>query len=200
MRVILASNNKNKIREMQQILEPFGMEVLSQKEAGADFEVEENGTTFAENAALKAETVYERLGCAVIADDSGLVVDALHGAPGVYSHRYAGENATDADRCRKMLYEMEGVPAKKRTARFLCEICYIDADGAKHFFTGSCEGFIGTEPHGENGFGYDPIFCVGEKTLAEMTDEEKNSISHRGNALRLMQEYLKERNYNHADK
>ncbi len=194
MKVILASNNKNKIREMEQILAPFGMEVISQREAGADFEVEENGTTFAENAELKARAVYERLGCAVIADDSGLVVDALNGAPGVYSHRYAGENATDEQRCQKLLSEMEGVPAEKRTARFLCEICYFDENGEKHFFTGSCEGTIGTEPKGENGFGYDPIFCSGDKTLAEMTDDEKNQISHRGNALRLFRTYLKERN------
>ncbi|MBQ8514544.1 MAG: XTP/dITP diphosphatase [Ruminococcus sp.] len=194
MKVILASNNKNKIREMQQILAPFGMEVISQKEAGADFEVEENGTTFAENAELKARAVYERLGVPVIADDSGLAVDALNGAPGVYSHRYAGENATDEERCQKLLCELKNVPAEQRTARFLCEICYLDENGDKHFFTGSCEGFIGTEPKGSNGFGYDPVFCSGDKTLAEMTDEEKNRISHRGKALRLFQAYLKERN------
>lgn len=193
MKVILASNNKNKIREMQQILAPFGMEVLSQREAGADFEVEETGTTFAENAELKAKAVYERLGCAVIADDSGLAVDALNGAPGVYSHRYAGENATDEERCQKLLHELADVPAEKRTARFLCEICYLEENGEKHFFTGSCEGVIGTEPKGENGFGYDPVFYSGGKSLAEMTDDEKNQISHRGNALRLFQKYLKER-------
>ena len=193
MKVILASNNKNKIREMQQILSPFGMEVLSQREAGADFEVEETGTTFAENAELKAKAVYERLGCAVIADDSGLAVDALNGAPGVYSHRYAGENATDEERCQKLLHELADVPAEKRTARFLCEICYLEENGEKHFFTGSCEGVIGTEPKGENGFGYDPVFYSGGKSLAEMTDDEKNQISHRGNALRLFQKYLKER-------
>ncbi|MBQ8687488.1 MAG: XTP/dITP diphosphatase [Ruminococcus sp.] len=193
MKVILASNNKNKIREMQQILAPFGMEVVSQREAGADFEVEENGATFAENAELKAKAVYERLHCAVIADDSGLAVDALGGAPGVYSHRYAGEHATDEERCRKLLHELEGVPAEQRTARFLCAICYFEENGEKHFFTGSCEGVIGTEASGENGFGYDPVFYSGDKSLAEMTDDEKNQISHRGNALRLFQEYLKER-------
>lgn len=194
MKVILASNNKNKIREMQQILAPFGMEVISQREAGADFEVEENGTTFAENAELKARAVYERLGVPVIADDSGLAVDALNGAPGVYSHRYAGENATDEERCQKLLCELKDVPAEQRTARFLCEICYFDENGDKHFFTGSCKGIIGTEPKGSNGFGYDPVFYIGDKTLAEMTDDEKNEISHRGNALRLFQAYLKERN------
>jgi XTP/dITP diphosphohydrolase len=194
MNVILASNNAGKIREMQQILAPFGMEVLSQKQAGVDVAVEETGTTFAENAALKAAAVFQRLGCPVIADDSGLVVDALDGAPGVYSHRFAGEDATDAQRCQKILDALQDVPAAQRTARFQCVICYIDATGAQQFFTGSCEGHIGTVPRGENGFGYDPIFCYGSKTLAEMTDEEKNQISHRGNALRLFQKYLKERN------
>ena len=193
MKVILASNNKNKIREMAQILEPFGMEVISQREAGADFEVEENGTTFRENAELKAAAVFETLNAPVIADDSGLMVDALGGAPGVYSHRYAGENATDKDRCQKLLSELAGVPEEKRTARFICEICFIDEKGEKHFFTGKCEGIIGTEEKGENGFGYDPVFYVGGVSLAEMTDDEKNSISHRGEALRLMKKYLEER-------
>lgn len=193
MKVILASNNKNKIREMAQILEPFGMEVISQRDAGADFEVEESGTTFRENAEIKAAAVFERLNAPVIADDSGLMVDALGGAPGVYSHRYAGENATDKDRCEKLLSELAGVPEEKRTARFICEICFIDEKGEKHFFTGKCEGIIGTEEKGENGFGYDPVFYVGGVSLAEMTDDEKNSISHRGEALRLMKKYLEER-------
>ncbi len=193
MKVILASNNKNKIREMSQILSPFGMEVLSQREAGADFEAEENGATFRENAEIKAEAVYERLGIPVIADDSGLVVDALGGAPGVYSHRFAGENATDRDRNDKLMRELADVPEDKRTARFMCVICFIDEKGEKHFFEGTCEGAIGREPRGENGFGYDPVFYRDGKSLAEMTDDEKNSISHRGNALRLMKKYLEER-------
>ncbi|MDE6021419.1 MAG: XTP/dITP diphosphatase [Ruminococcus sp.] len=199
MRVILASNNKNKLREMAQILLPFGMEVISQRDAGADFEVEENGTTFRENAEIKAAAVYYKLKMPVIADDSGLVVDALSGAPGVYSHRFAGENASDRDRSLKVLSELINVPKDKRTARFICEICYIDENGEKHFFTGRCEGIIGTEERGENGFGYDPIFCVGDRTLAEMTDDEKNEISHRGNALRLLSKYLKEKEI-YADK
>lgn len=199
MRVVLASNNKNKLREMAQILKPFGMEVISQRDAGADFEVEESGTTFRENAEIKASAVYEKLHMPVIADDSGLVVDALGGAPGVYSHRFAGENASDKDRSLKVLNELKNVPDSERSARFICEICYIDENGEKHFFSGRCEGFIGREERGENGFGYDPIFCVGDKTLAEMTDDEKNKISHRGNALRLFNEYLKERN-KYADK
>ncbi len=193
MKIILASNNKNKIREMSQILSPFGMEVLSQREAGADFEVEENGTTFRENAEIKAQAVYERLGVPVIADDSGLMVDALDGAPGVYSHRFAGENATDKDRNDKLMKELLEVPYEKRTARFMCVICFIDEKGEKHFFEGKCEGVIGREEKGENGFGYDPVFYRDGKSLAEMTDNEKNSISHRGNALRLMKKYLEER-------
>lgn len=193
MRVVLASNNKNKIREMTQILLPFGMEVISQRDVGADFEVPENGTTFRENAEIKAAAVYDALHMPVIADDSGLAVDALDGAPGVYSHRFAGENATDHDRSMKVLDKLEGISESGRTARFICEICYIDENGEKHFFTGKCEGIIGTEEKGSNGFGYDPIFCYGDKTLAEMTDDEKNQISHRGEALRLMTEYLKEK-------
>lgn len=193
IKIILASNNKNKIREMSQILSPFGMEVLSQREAGADFEVEENGTTFRENAEIKAQAVYERLCVPVIADDSGLMVDALDGAPGVYSHRFAGENATDKDRNDKLMKELLDVPEEKRTARFMCVICFIDEKGEKHFFEGKCEGVIGREEKGKNGFGYDPVFYRDGKSLAEMTDDEKNSISHRGNALRLMKKYLEER-------
>ncbi len=192
MKVILASYNINKLRETSQILSPFGMEVVSQREAGADFEVPENGTTFRENAEIKAEAVYKLLGMAVISDDSGLEVDALGGAPGVYSHRYAGENATDKDRNIKLMKELQDVPEDKRTARFVCEICFIEENGEKHFFTGTCEGVIGTEEKGENGFGYDPVFYRNGKSLAEMTDDEKNSISHRGNALRLMMKYLEE--------
>lgn len=190
MRVVLASNNKNKIREMTEILLPFGMEVISQKDAGFDMEVPENGTTFHENAEIKAAAVYDALNMPVIADDSGLAVDALSGAPGVYSHRFAGENANDHDRSMKILEMLGSLPENKRTARFICEICYIDEKGERHFFTGKCEGIIGTEEKGENGFGYDPIFLHGEKTLAEMTDDEKNRISHRGNALRALTEYL----------
>lgn len=190
MHVVLASNNKNKIREMTEILLPFGMEVISQKDAGFDAEVPENGTTFHENAEIKAAAVYDVLHMPVIADDSGLAVDALSGAPGVYSHRFAGENASDHDRSMKILEMLGSLPENKRTARFICEICYIDEKGERHFFTGKCEGIIGTEEKGENGFGYDPIFLHGEKTLAEMTDDEKNRISHRGNALRALTEYL----------
>ena len=189
--LILASNNAGKLREMREILEPFGLEVRSQKEVGFTVEVAETGTTFQENAIIKAKAVQEALHCAVLADDSGLMIDALDGAPGVYSHRFAGEQATDEDRCNLVLEKLQGVPTEQRTARFVCAICYLTADGEQHCFAGVCEGIIGTEPKGENGFGYDPVFVVGNKTMAEMTEAEKNAISHRGKALAALQAYLK---------
>ena len=174
--LILASNNAGKLREMREILEPFGLEVRSQKESGFTAEVAETGTTFQENAIIKAKAVQEALHCAVLADDSGLMIDALDGAPGVYSHRFAGEQATDEDRCNLVLEKLQGVPTEQRTARFVCAICYLTADGEQHCFAGVCEGIIGTEPKGENGFGYDPVFVVGNKTMAEMTEAEKMAL------------------------
>ncbi len=184
MKIILASNNKNKLREFREILEPAGFEVVSQAEAGADIEVEENGTTFEENAYLKCRAIYDMFKIPVISDDSGLEVDALNGAPGIYSARYAEEGK----RCARVLSEMEGVPDEKRTARFKCSICYIDEKGESHIVTGSCEGRIGYEKRGTNGFGYDPIFMYGEKSFAELSSEEKNSVSHRSNALKKFRE------------
>ena len=198
-RIVIASNNAGKLREIRDILQPLGFTVVSQREAGVSIEVEENGETFAENAALKARAVYEALHCPVIADDSGLLVDALDGAPGVHSHRFAGEGATDDDRNAKLLELLDGVPAEKRTARFECVLCYVDAAGETHFFSGTCEGRIGTAPAGENGFGYDPLFLPEgyDCSMAELRPEEKNAISHRGNALKILKEEL--RNY-YADK
>lgn len=192
-RIVIASNNAGKLREIRDILQPLGFTVVSQREAGISIEVEENGETFAENAALKARAVYEALHCPVIADDSGLLVDALDGAPGVHSHRFAGEGATDADRNAKLLELLDGVPAEKRTARFECVLCYVDAAGETHFFSGTCEGRIGTAPAGKNGFGYDPLFCVGDRTMAQMTEEEKNQVSHRANALAELARYFQEK-------
>lgn len=192
-RIVIASNNAGKLREIRDILQPLGFTVVSQREAGVSIEVEESGETFAENAALKARAVYEALHCPVIADDSGLLVDALDGAPGVHSHRFAGEGATDDDRNAKLLELLDGVPAEKRTARFECVLCYVDAAGETHFFSGTCEGRIGTAPAGENGFGYDPLFCVGDRTMAQMTEEEKNQISHRANALAELARYFQEK-------
>lgn len=192
-RIVIASNNAGKLREICAILAPFGVEAVSQREAGFAMDVEETGATFAENALLKAQAVYDALHCSVIADDSGLLVDALDGAPGVYSHRFAGENADDAQRNEKLLELLEQTPPNRRTARFVCVLCYLDAQGAPHMFEGTCDGTIGTQPLGENGFGYDPIFCVGSQTMAQMTDEEKNRISHRANALERLKEYFENR-------
>ena len=194
MDIILASNNKNKLREMRDILKDFGINVISQKEANINIEIEETGTTFEENAILKAKAIYELTKMPVISDDSGLEIDALDGAPGVYSNRFAGENATDEDKMNKVLSLMKDVPEEKRTARFKCTICYIDKNGNINTFTGVAEGKIGYKQIGENGFGYDPIFiCEKNKTFAEIPGEEKNKISHRGRAIERFIEFLKER-------
>ncbi len=195
MKIILASNNKNKIVELKQILFPLGYEIISQSEAGVNIEVEENGTTFEENSMIKAKAIYEISKMPVIADDSGLEVDYLGKAPGVYSHRYAGENATDKDRCKKILNELDGVSDEKRTARFVCVISYIDSNGNASVMRGECEGFIGKEMKGDNGFGYDPIFMIGDRSFAEISSEEKNTISHRANALKKLTEKLKGEKY-----
>ena len=190
---IFASGNKNKLREMKQTLEKYGIDVISQKEAGYDIDVEETGKTFAENAIIKAEAIHKLSKMAVIADDSGLEIDYLDGAPGIYSHRFAGENATDEDRRNKVLNLMKDVPEEKRTARFKCDICYIDEKAKNHIFEGVAEGKIGFEPKGYDGFGYDPIFiCEKGKTFAEISAEEKNQISHRGKAVEKFVKYLSE--------
>jgi len=195
MKIVLASNNKNKIAELKQILSPLGCEVIPQSEAGVNIEVEETGTTFEENSMIKAKAIHEISKMAVIADDSGLEVDYLDKAPGVYSHRYAGENATDKDRCKKILSELDGVSDEKRTARFVCVISYIDSSGKTSVLRGECEGYIGREMKGDNGFGYDPIFMIGDKSFAEISSEEKNTISHRANALKKLTEKLKGEKY-----
>lgn len=189
---ILASNNNGKVQEMKEKLAPLGINIISQKEAGYNIEVDETGTTFEENATLKAEAIYKLSNLPVIADDSGLEIDALNGEPGIYSARYAGENATDEDRLNKVLNLMKNVEKEKRTARFTCAICYIDKNGSKHIFKQSCEGKISTKPQGTSGFGYDPIFFVGEKSFAELSKSEKNKISHRGKAIDEFVKYLKQ--------
>ena len=187
---VIASNNEGKIFEMRNKLKDFGIEVISQKEAGINTDVEETGETFEENAIIKAQEIYKITNKPVIADDSGLEVDALEGKPGVYSKRFAGIEATDKDRTNKILELMKNVPEEKRTARFKCVICYIDEKGEKHIFEGESEGRIGYTPKGENGFGYDPIFVYNNKTFAEMTNEEKNQVSHRGRAINKFLDYL----------
>lgn len=188
MEMILATNNRNKLREIREMLADTGVSVISQREAGLDLEVDETGTTFAENAQIKAQAVYDAArnsgrSCWVLADDSGLSVDALGGMPGVYSHRWAGENADDADRIRKLLDALAQTPDAQRTARFVCDMCLIAPDGTVRHFAGTAEGTILHAPKGENGFGYDPVFGFGQRSFAELSDAEKNAVSHRHNAL-----------------
>ncbi len=184
MKLVLASNNKNKLDEIIKIMQPLGYEVISQSEAGIDIDVEEIGVTFEENALLKAREIYKILKLPVIADDSGLEVDYLNGKPGVYSHRYAGENANDRDRCEKILSELAGVHEENRIARFVAVIVFIDSNGEEYVAKGTCEGKIAYEMIGENGFGYDPIFIYNKKSFAEISQVEKNKVSHRSSALK----------------
>ncbi len=188
--VIVATGNAGKLREFGRIFAPFGLKAAAQKEVCPGLSVEENGTTFAENAFLKADAVHRQTGRAAVADDSGLCVDALDGRPGVYSARYAGEETPYPEKIQCLLAELDGVPDEKRTARFVAHICYIDEDGQRLDIEESCEGKIGYAPAGENGFGFDPIFLVGEKSFSELDDAEKDAISHRGKALRRLAAYL----------
>ena len=190
MKMVLASKNPKKLEEMAVILSQLGIEVVLESDVGADVEVEETGTTFEENAALKAFAVMEAAGLPAIADDSGLCVDALGGRPGVYSARYGGEGLTDADRYRLVLEGLQG--QLDRGAKFVSAICCAFPGGDRVEARGECPGVIGYAPQGENGFGYDPIFFLPEKkkTFAQLTGEEKNAISHRGKALEKFKEEL----------
>ena len=183
MKLVLASKNQKKLVEMNDILSHLGIEVCSEAEAGVDLEVEETGTTFEENAALKAKAVMEASGLPAIADDSGLCVNALGGGPGVYSARYGGEGLTDQDRYQLVLKALSG--QLDRSAQFVSAICCAFPGGDMVTARGECPGLITYAPRGEDGFGYDPVFLVPEKrkTFAQMSAEEKNAISHRGVAL-----------------
>lgn len=183
-RVIIATGNLGKVKEFEQLLSPIGYEVLSLKDFPEAVEVPETGVTFEENAMIKARALSEMLGAPVIADDSGLIVDALNGQPGVYSARYAGEPKCDIRNIDKVLTEMRDVPDGERGARFYCAIAYVDGE-VSFTVNGAVEGKILYEKVGENGFGYDPIFYALEmgKSMAMCTSEEKNSISHRARAL-----------------
>lgn len=193
MKLVLASKNPGKLRELQEILGSLGVEVLLESQVGLDLEVEETGTTFEENAFLKADAVMKASGLPAIADDSGLVVDALDGAPGVYSARFGGRES-DAARTALLLEKLEGVPADKRTARFVSAIACRLPDGRTVAAKGSCEGVVAAAPRGQGGFGYDPVFLVPSlgKTFAELSAEEKNKISHRGAALRAFAKKFRE--------
>lgn len=184
MKLILASDNTHKLLEFRKLFEGTDVELITKREAGFTDEVDETGATFAENAFIKAEAVMRATGCAAIADDSGLCVDALNGAPGVLSARYTGDHSdSDEDRYRLVLKNLEG--RTDRTARFVSELCCAFPDGDVLRARGVCEGEILTAPRGENGFGYDPIFLPEgyDRSMAELTMAEKNAISHRGRAL-----------------
>ena len=192
MKFIIATNNAKKLKELERILKPLGIDAVTAKEAGITLDdVDETGETFAENAYLKAKSAFDKTGMPAVADDSGLCVDALDGKPGIYSARYGGENATDEDKNKKILSEMKDVPVEKRNAHFSCAICCILPDGSKIEVEGICNGTIGYEPVGDGGFGYDPIFVCGENSYAQLTAEEKDAISHRGQALVKLQTELK---------
>jgi len=185
-RVVVATGNAHKVDEIAEALAPFGWEFVSVADLGGWDSPEENGDTFEDNARIKALVAHERFGIASLADDSGLEVDALDGAPGVYSSRFAGECATDALNNDRLLLALEGVEAPRRTARFRSTIVMIGADGSEIVASGTCEGTIGTEPRGTNGFGYDPLFwpdATPGRTMAQLSMAEKNAISHRGAAL-----------------
>lgn len=191
MKFIIATNNAKKLVELERILKPLGIDAISAKEAGVNLdEVEETGETFAENAFLKANAAFKATGYPAIADDSGLSVDALGGKPGVYSARYAGENATDKDRYLKLLAEMKNVSQGKRNAHFTSSICCIISENEIIRAEGYCNGEISTEPNGNGGFGYDPVFLCNGKSFGELTSEEKDKVSHRGEALRKLQAEL----------
>ena len=184
MKVILASKNQHKLTELSAILSQLGFEIALESEYGLDIDVEETGTTFEENSFLKAEAVMKASGLPVLADDSGLMVDALDGAPGVYSARY-GHKASDKERTAYLLENMKDVPEERRGAKFVCVITCLFPDGRKIVARGECPGVIARAPHGENGFGYDPVFYLPElgMTYAELPSEQKNAISHRARAL-----------------
>jgi XTP/dITP diphosphohydrolase len=193
-KVVLATGNKGKVKELGQMLAPFTIEVLPQSKFNVS-SVAETGTTFVENAIIKARHAAKETGLPAIADDSGLEVDFLKGAPGIYSSRFAGEDATDLDNLQKLLVEMKGVPSEKRTARFQCVLVYMShfEDPTPVICQGTWEGVITEGPQGSEGFGYDPVFFVPSENCcsAQLDSAQKNKLSHRGQALRLFAETLK---------
>ena len=191
-KIIFATGNEGKMKEVRMILEDLGLQVLSLKDEGITADVEENGTTFEENAQIKARTICNLTGEIVLADDSGLEIDYLNKEPGIYSARYMGEDTSYHIKNANLIERLDGVEDEKRTARFVCVIAAVCPDGSEHVTRGTIEGRIGYEEKGENGFGYDPIFYVPEYHCysAELAPEEKNKISHRGKALEEMKTVL----------
>lgn len=191
MDFILATNNMKKLAEMQRILSPLGINVVTAKMPGVTLEdVEEDGETFEDNAKLKARAACKEMNMPAIADDSGLCVDYLNGAPGIFSARFAGEHGNDEKNNDLLLEKLDGVPLEKRTAHYVCAICCTFPDGREIVVRGECNGVIGFERDGNEGFGYDPLFLVDGKAFGRYTAEEKDKISHRGNALRLLTKEL----------
>ena len=198
MKVVLASKNKHKLVEISKITEKFGIELVLQSELGVDIDVEETGTTFEENSFIKAEAVMKATGLPALADDSGIAVDALNGEPGVYSARYGFDDTLDDwGRLELLLKNTEQVPDGQRQAQFVCVITMVTPEGKVIQARGEIHGELTREPRGENGFGYDPIFYYPPfgKTTAELSPEEKNRVSHRGNALRMFYDKMKEAGY-----
>lgn len=194
-RIIFATGNEGKMKEVRMLLEDFNLPVLSLKDAGITADIVEDGATFEENAVIKATEIMKLTGALVLADDSGLEIDYLNKEPGIYSARYMGEDTSYRIKNQNLIDRLKGVPDEKRTARFVCAIAAAFPDGEVCTAIGTIEGIIGYEERGENGFGYDPIFYLPEygKTTAELPIELKNELSHRGNALRKMKEELKKR-------
>ncbi len=190
MKIVAGTNNKNKVREFREILKEH--EILSLSDVGVETDVIEDGKTFEENALKKAREIVKKVKIPVIADDSGLIVDYLKGEPGVYSARYGGEGLTDSDRTKLLLKNMENAPEGERNARFVCTIVFTDGD-KELVCEGKCEGTITRTPRGTDGFGYDPVFYVKKfkKTFSELNPDEKNSVSHRGMALKMLREKIK---------
>lgn len=192
-RLVIATKNKGKLRELRRLLEPLGLEVVSIGEVADSFHVDESGSTFAANAALKARAASELSGAPALGDDSGLEVDALGGRPGVRSARYAGEAASDAENNELLLRELAEVGEAERSARFRCAIALAEPSGELSIVEGTCEGMIQRAPSGTDGFGYDPLFTVpecGGRSFAELSPAEKDRVSHRGKALRKIQDLL----------
>lgn len=192
-KIIFATGNEGKMKEIRRILADPQLEILSLKDAGIHADIDENGKTFEENAMIKAEAICKMTGEIVLADDSGLEIDYLNKEPGIYSARYAGEDTSYDIKNQMLLDRLQGVPKEKRTARFVCAIAAVVPGHEPFVVRGTIEGYIGDKPAGENGFGYDPIFYVSDLdcSTAELSPEDKNARSHRGNALRAIREELK---------
>lgn len=199
MRIVFATGNQNKMREIHEIMDDLGLEIVSMKEAGIEADIVEDGQSFEENAVIKASAIASQCQDIVLADDSGLEVDALNKEPGIYSARYMGENTSYCIKNQNIIDRLAGVPEEKRTARFVCAVAAVFPDGTHTVVRETIEGCIGYEESGENGFGYDPIFYVPAYgcTTADLSPEQKNEISHRGKALKKIKELIREKQASH---